>query len=144
MYDCKGPNSSLADIVLFQLSRKVFKTHLLGRGFHTLIKNASFSSTIDVRSHNSPPLGPSILTGTHSLLQLMWDPPIHPPFQGPTSLLAHRLVSTPLRRSSSSQAHHPMSSSDIICNSPSPQITDIVLFGLSLSSFPSMFLKRVY
>ena len=54
----------------FQTSPQDFKTRLLGRGFHTLIKNDSFS------------------------LQPMWDHTIHPP-RGPASLLAHHLVSTP-------------------------------------------------
>ena len=31
----------------------------------------------------------------------------------------------------------------ILCNSPSLPLADIVLFGLSLSRFPSRFLKRV-
>ena len=35
----------------FRLPLKVFKTYLLGRGFHTLIKNASFSSPTNVGSH---------------------------------------------------------------------------------------------
>ena len=48
---CNGPSLPLADIVLFGLPLKVFKMCLLGRGFHTLIKNASFSSQTDVRSH---------------------------------------------------------------------------------------------
>ena len=34
-----------------------------------------------------------------------------------------------------------VSSSDTICNSPSPPLVDIVLFGLSLSDFPSRFFK---
>ena len=38
----------------------------------------SFFSPIDVGSHNPPPLRPSILAGTHSTLQSMWDLTIHP------------------------------------------------------------------
>ena len=38
-------------------------------------------------------------------------------------------------------AYHTVSSSDTICNAPSPPLADIVLFGLSLSSFPSRFFK---
>ena len=87
-----GPSPPLIDIVVFSL--KVFKTLLLGRGFDVLIKGVSFSSLTDVRSHNPPPSESSILTGTRSLLQSMWDPPIYP-FWGLVSLLAHRLVSTP-------------------------------------------------
>ena len=36
----------------FGLLLKIFKMYLLGRGFHTLIKNVSFPSPIDVGSHN--------------------------------------------------------------------------------------------
>ena len=50
---CICPNPPLADIVLFRLPLKVFKTRLLGRGFHTLIKNVSFSSPADVRSQSN-------------------------------------------------------------------------------------------
>ena len=57
------PSPLLADIVFFCLSLKVFKTRLLRKGFHTLIKVVSFSS------------------------QLMWDLTIHPR-QGSASLLA--------------------------------------------------------
>ena len=39
----------------FGLPLKVFKTRLLGRGFRTLIKTVSFPSPIDVGSHNPPP-----------------------------------------------------------------------------------------
>ena len=42
----------LADIVLFELLLKVFKTRLLRRGFYTFIKNVLFSSLTDVGSHN--------------------------------------------------------------------------------------------
>ena len=50
----------LVDIVLFglflfELSLKIFKMRLLGRGFHTLIKNVLFHSPADVGSHNPPP-----------------------------------------------------------------------------------------
>ena len=65
-----------------------FKTRLLGRGFHILIKNVSFSSPTDVGSHNPPPSGLNVLTSTRSLLQSMWDPPPIHPLQSPTSLLA--------------------------------------------------------
>ena len=41
-----------------------FKTDLPGRGFHTLIRNASFHSPINEGSHNPPPLGASVLVGT--------------------------------------------------------------------------------
>ena len=48
---------------------------MLGRGFHTLIKNVSFFSPTDMESHNPPPSGPD----TCSLLRSMWNPPIHSP-----------------------------------------------------------------
>ena len=70
----------------FGLPLKVFKTCLPERGFHTLIKNVLLSSPTDVGSHNPPLSGPSVLASTHFILQLMWDPPIHP-FRGPASLL---------------------------------------------------------
>ena len=55
---CNNSIPPLADIVLFGgLSLKVFKTPMLGRGFHTLIENVSFSSLTNVGSHN-PPLSP--------------------------------------------------------------------------------------
>ena len=44
-----------------------FKTHLLGRGFHTLIKNALFPSLTDVRSHNPTPWGPVSLLAHHPM-----------------------------------------------------------------------------
>ena len=47
-------------------------------------------------THNPPPSGPSVLASTRSLLQSMWDPPIHSPL-GLSSLPAHRLVSIPFR-----------------------------------------------
>ena len=46
-----SPSPPLANIVLFGLPLKVFKTRLLGRGFHTLIKNASFPFSTEVGSH---------------------------------------------------------------------------------------------
>ena len=66
-----GPSPPLVDIVLFGLSLKVFKTRMLGRGFHILIKNDSFSSPIYVRSHNPHYSGPNVLVGTL--------PGVHPP-----------------------------------------------------------------
>ena len=50
-------NSPLADITIFGISLSsflstFFKTCLLGRGFHTLINNVSFSSPTNVGSHS--------------------------------------------------------------------------------------------
>ena len=59
------------------------------------------------------------------------------PLRGPTSLLAHRFVSTFLRWTARKLAHRPVSGSDTICNGPDPPLANIVLFGLSLSGFPS-------
>ena len=47
---CNSPSPLLVDIVPFGLPFKVFKTHMLGRGFYTLIRNVSFSSSTDVGS----------------------------------------------------------------------------------------------
>ena len=76
---CKSPSRLLVDIVLFGVSLKVYKTGLVGRGFHALIKNVSFSSPTNVGSHTPLPLGLSVLAGTRSLLPSMCDLTIHPP-----------------------------------------------------------------
>ena len=39
----------------------IFKTRLLGIGFHTLIRNAPFPSRIDMRSYNPPLLEANVL-----------------------------------------------------------------------------------
>ena len=89
-------------------------------------------------SQSTPPSMPSVLASTRSLLQSMWDPPIQPPSEpsilGGTPPRVH-----PLQVSASSLAHRPVSDSDTICNSPSPPLADIILFGLSLSSFRKRF-----
>ena len=120
---CNSPNPPLIDIVFFRLSLKVFKTHLLGKRF--LIKNVLFplQPMWDLTIH--PPRH-SVLADTPSLLQSIWDITVHP-LRGSASLLAHRSVFD----------------SDTICNNPSSPLADSVLFGLSLSRFPSRFLKRV-
>ena len=61
---------------------------------------------------NPPPSRPSVLACT---------PPCVHPLRGSASLLTHRLVS----------------SSHSICNNLNPPLADIVLFGLSLSGFPT-------
>ena len=111
---CNGPSPPLADIVLFGLFLSSLR--LLWRGFHTLIKNASFSSPTDVGSHNLP-LFDAQRPRWHSFPSpINVGPPIHA-LSNPASLMAHRSVS----------------GSDTICNNPSPPLGDIVLFGLSLS-----------
>ena len=89
-----------------------------------------------------PPSGPSVLAGTRSFLQSMWDPHQIHPLRGPTSLLAHHLVSTPLWGTASSLTHHPVSGSDTNCNDSGPQLADIVLFGLPLKVFKTCLLGR--
>ena len=89
---CNGPSPPLVNIVCFgslrfAVSLMVLK-HLLGRGFHTLIRNALFSSPTEVGSNNHP----------------SWWP-------------------------ASSLRHCSMSSSDTICNDPSPRLVDTVCFG---------------
>ena len=98
--------------------------------------------------------------------QPMWDLTIHPlwgpasslalipfsnqrgtptkstPLQGPVSLLAYRLVPTPFQGLASSLAHRPVSSSDTICNGPSPPLSDIIFFGLFLKVFKRRLLER--
>ena len=123
-------NRVLFGFFLSSFPSRFFKTRLLGRGFHTLIKNVSFSSPTDMGSHNPPPLGPLIPFSN----QCGTLPPIHP-LQGPVSLLAHRLVSTPLSGLSLFAGTSPVSGSDC----PSPPLLDIVLFELSLSGFPLRF-----
>ena len=53
---CNSRNLPLTDIVFFgfpfRTSPQGFKTRLLGRGFHTLIKNVLFFSPTDVGSHS--------------------------------------------------------------------------------------------
>ena len=76
---------------LFLLNFSSFKTRLLGRGFHALIKNVSFYSPTNVGSHNPPSS-----RAQHSRRHLFpspinMGPPNPPPIQSPTSLLVHRL-----------------------------------------------------
>ena len=52
----------------FWASTQGFKTRMLERGFHTLIKNASVSSLTNVGSHNPPPSGSSVLRDPASSL----------------------------------------------------------------------------
>ena len=102
----------------FPASLQGFKTCLLRRCFHTLIKRASFPFPTDVGSHNPPPF-----KAQHPC----WHTAQCPPPSG---------LSVPL-------VHCPMSGSNTNFNNPSPPLVDIVLFEFSLSAFPSKFLKRV-
>jgi len=60
---CNGTASRYCPPWVFpiELPLKVFKTRLLERGFHSLIKNNSFSSPTDVGSHNPPHFGAQCL-----------------------------------------------------------------------------------
>ena len=81
-----------------------------------------------------------------SPLQPIWNLPIHPLLgQRPRwdsfpSLINVGSHNPPLRGPTCSLTHHPVSGSDTICNSPSPPLAYIVLFGFFLSGFPSRFL----
>jgi len=91
---CNNSSPQLVNIVRFgplrnAVSFTVLKRPLLGRGFHTLLRNISFSFPTNVRSHNLIPLG---------------DP-------------------------TSSLSHYSVSSSNTICNNPSPPLTYIVRFS---------------
>ena len=48
---CNSLYPPLTDIILFRTSSQSFKTRQLGRGFHTLVRNASFPSPTNVESH---------------------------------------------------------------------------------------------
>ena len=89
-----------------------------------------------------PPSGPSVLAGTLSFLQSMWDRPQIHPLWDPTSFLAHRLVSTPLRRTAKRLTHRPVSGFDTICNDPDPPLVDISL-GFPFRASPQGFKTRL-
>ena len=140
MIKCNGLGPPLVDIILFGLSlsgfpSRFFKTRLLGSGFHTIIKGVSFSSPIDEGSHNPPPFraqGPR----WHSFLSpIDVGPPSNPPPSGPNVPSGTPPCVYPLRGTTSSLAHRPVSNFDIICNSSGPLLADIVLFGFSLKVF---------
>ena len=133
---CNNPDPPLADIVLFCALPQSFKMRMLGEGFYTLMNGVLFSSPTNVGYHNPPPpppLEPSVLAGIRSFHQSMWDPlQIHPPL-GPSVLTD----TPPLRVIARRLAHRSVSSSDTICNDPDQPLANIILFGLSLSSFHS-------
>ena len=127
----------------FRDSSQDFKTGLLERGFHTLIKGVSSFSLTDVESHNPPPFRVQCSAESRSFLQSTWDLHQIHSLRGLESLLAHRLMSTPFE----AQPHrwHIVRCLALkpFVNSSSPSLADIVLLRLSLLGFPSMFLKRV-
>ena len=96
---------------------------------------ASCPPPIEVSTLLSP-LGPSILAGTRSLLQSIWDPPNLPP-SGPNVLTGTPPCIHLLRDSTSSLTHHPFYL--CICNSPSPLLVNLVLFVLPLPVSPQGF-----
>ena len=128
------------DIVLFGLFLEVFKMRLLERGFHTPIKDISFSSPNDVGSHNPPQFGAQ-RPHWHSFLSPIDVGPLPNPPPSRPSVLAGTLPHVhPLRGSASSLAYCPVSGSDTICNNP--PLADIVLFGLPLKVFKTRLLGR--
>ena len=95
----------------------------------------------DITIH--PPSGPSVLVGTLSFLQSMWDrPQIHPPL-GPSVLTGTLPRVYPLRGTARRLAPRPVSGSETICNGLDPPLTDIVLFGLSFRASPQSFKTRL-
>ena len=87
------------------------------------MKNVLSPSRTDVGSHNPPLSKPNILSRIRSSLQSMWDLTIHS-LSGPNVLVGTPPGVHPL-------VHRPVSDSDIICNDPSPPLTDIILFNFS-------------
>ena len=116
---------------------------LLGKVFHTLINGGLFSSPTNVGHHNPPPFGVQRPRWHFFLPSIDVGPPPNPPHLGPTSLLAPRLVSTPLRGTARRLAHRPVSGSDTICNGLDPPLADIVLFGFPFWAFPQGFKTRL-
>ena len=143
---CNGPDPLLADIVLFELSlsdfSQGFKTRLLREGFHTLTKGVLFSSN-QCGTSQSIPFGAERPRWHSFLSPIDVRHPPNPPHLGPASLLAHRLMSTPLQGTARRLTRCLVFSSDTICNGPDPQWVDIVLFGVSLSNFPQDFKTRL-
>ena len=69
---CNNPSPPLFSLNFsFRASPQGFKTRLLGRGFHTLIKNVLFSSSTDVGSHRMRPYFVYHLNYNQELLSIM-------------------------------------------------------------------------
>ena len=104
---CNSSSLLLVHIVFFGLSLKVFKMRLLERGFHSykecfvLLPNRRGIS-------QSTPFGAQRPRWYLFLSLIDMGPPIYP-LSGPTPLLAHHLMSTPLQSSAFSLAHRPVS-----------------------------------
>ena len=130
--------SHLEDFVLFGLSPQGFKNASARGRFPHPYKECFFLLPNRCGISQSTPL-----RGPASSLALVpffnqCGIPNPPPFGA--SVLAGTLPRVyTLRGSASSLAHCPVSGSDTICDSPSPPLADIILFGLSLLGFPSSF-----
>ncbi|KAG7020717.1 WD repeat-containing protein DWA2, partial [Cucurbita argyrosperma subsp. argyrosperma] len=124
-------------ILVFGFSLMSFPiTRLLGKGFHTLINNVSFSSPTNVGYHNPPLFRAQRPRWLLFLSPIDVRPPPNPPPSESNILTGTPSCVYPLRGIVSSLAHCPMSISDTICDGPNPPLADIVLFGLSLSELP--------
>ena len=108
---CNSLSSPLVDIVRFTSLHIVVSLMVL-RGFHTLIRNALFSTPTNVGSHNPPPFEAQC-PRWHSFLTPIDVGSHNPPPWTAVSSLAYRLVS----------------GSNTICNSSSSLLVDIVCFG---------------
>ena len=90
----------------FRASPQGFKTRLLGEGFHTLINGGLFSSPTNVGTSQSTPIrGPPSSLALFPSSNRCGTAPKSTPLWGPASLLAHCLVSTPLRGIARRLAH---------------------------------------
>ena len=121
----------------FWASPQCFKTCLLEKGFHTLINGGLFSCPTNVGHHNPPPFGTQHSRGHYFLPPIDVGPPPNPPPLGPSVLTGTPPHVYPLQGTTRRLAHRPVFGSDTICNDLDPLLADIVLFRLSLSSFPS-------
>ena len=119
------------------------KPRLRGKGFHTLINDDLFSSPTNVGHHNPPPSGPSVLAGTFSFLQSMWDrPQIHPPLE-PSVLTGTSPRVYPLWGTTRRLAHRPVSGSDTICNGSIHPYQILSSLGFPFRASPQGFKARL-
>ena len=110
----------LFGLFLLGFPSRFFKTCLLERGFHTLIKNASFSSLTDLGPPNPPLSSPAFLLAYHLVAR------VHPPFETQPSRrhIARCLALIPT------------------CNGSSPPLANIIFFGLPLKVFKTRLVER--
>ena len=83
---------------------------MLGRGFHTLLRNVPFSSPIDAESHSPPPLGAIRLSPPLANIVFFGLSLLSFPRGFKTHLLWVGFSPTP-----TSDSHHPMTGFDIHC-----------------------------